>query len=210
MKVPEPNRTWQDEKYQRLLRNDPTAFAELCEQILPHLVAFLQSIFPQQEIHNLEMVAIDVLLRFQAKPEKYDPQKLSLAAYLRMAARGDVLNLLDKNRRRERRLVNLEDLSAESEGNPIEEHFALDEWLEQHTDLSRQELLAALDAELDPSDKDILLLMMEGVRETHRYAQVMGITYQDEMEQRREVKRAKDRLIKQLQRFGQHIGKSGS
>jgi hypothetical protein len=70
--------------------------------------------------------------------------------------------------------------------------------------------LAALDAELDPIDKDILLLMMEGVRETHRYAQVMGIVHQDEMEQRREVKRAKDRLIKQLQRFGQNIGKSDS
>jgi len=210
MKAPEPNRTWQDEKYQRLLRNDPTAFAELCEQILPHLVAFLQSIFPQQETHNLEMVAIDVLLRFRTEPEKYDPQKLSLVAYLRMAARGDMLNLLDKNRRRERRFVNLENLSTEPEENLIEEHFALDEWLEQHTDLSRQELLAALDVELDPSDKGLLLLMLEGVRETHRYAQVMGITHQDETVQRREVKRAKDRLIKQLQRFGQRIGKGKS
>ena len=63
---------------------------------------------------------------------------------------------------------------------------------------------------MDPNDKGILLLMLEGVRETHRYAQVMGIANQDETVQRREVKRAKDRLIKQLQRFGQRVGKGES
>jgi RNA polymerase sigma-70 factor (ECF subfamily) len=210
MTLPEPPQAWQDEKYQHLLRNNPTAFAELCERILPYLVAFLQSHFPQQEMHHLEMVAIDVLLRFRAEPEKYDPQKLSLAAYLRMAARGDMLNLLDKNRRRQRRLVNLENLPVEPEENPIEAHFALDEWLAQHTELSRRELLAALDAEIDPNDKDILMLMLEGVRETERYAEVMGIAGEDETRQRQAVKRAKDRLIKQLQRFGQHVSKRDS
>lgn len=210
MIVPEPNRTWQEEKYQSLLRNHPTAFAELCEHLLPHLIAFLQSQFPHQEAHDMEMIAIDVLLRFRAEPEKYDPQKLTLAAYLRMAARGDVLNLLDKNRRRQQRLVDLEDLNQEPEADPIEAHFALDEWLEQHTDLSRQQVLAALEAELDPNDKDILMLMLEGVRETERYAEVMGIAYQDEKAQRRAVKRAKDRLVKQLQRFGQRISKDQS
>jgi RNA polymerase sigma-70 factor (ECF subfamily) len=207
MKLSEPKRTWQDEKFKRLLQSDPTAFAELCERVLPQLVTFLQNRFPQQDGHHLEMVAIDVLLRFRTEPEKYDPQKLSLVAYLRMAARGDMLNLLDKNRRRDQHLTELEALPVELDENPIETYFALDEWLEQYTDLSRQEVLAALEAELDPDDRGILILMMEGVRETHRFAEVMGIAELDEMAQRREVKRAKDRLIKQLQRFGQRIGK---
>ncbi|NIT57458.1 MAG: hypothetical protein GWN00_14875 [Aliifodinibius sp.] len=208
MDISEPSRTWQDEKYQSLLRNNPTAFAELCERILPHLVEFLRKQFPQQEAHNLEMVAIDVLLKFRAGPEKYDPGKLSLAAYLRMSARSDFLNLLDKNRRREQRLTNIETIGAVPQENPIEDHFALDEWLEQYTNLSRQEVLAALKAEIDPNDIDILMLMIEGVRETPRYAAVMGIADQDESVQRQEVKRAKDRLIKQLQRFGKRISKS--
>jgi RNA polymerase sigma-70 factor (ECF subfamily) len=161
-------------------------------------------------MHHVEMVAIDGLLRFYAEPEKYNPQKLSLAAYLRMAARGDMLNLLAKDQRREQHMVELENLSSELEQNFIEEHFALDEWLAQHTKLSRQELLAALDVELEVIDKEVLLLMLEGVRETHRYAQVMGIADQDEKVQRRAVKRAKDRLIKQLQRFGQRMGKGES
>lgn len=210
MELSEPNRAWQNEKYQRLLRNDPTAFSELCEKILPHLVAFLQNLFPQQDQHYSEMVAIDVLLKFRNEPEKFDPRKLSLVAYLRMSARGDMLNLLDKKRRREQRLTDIERSTTIPEENPIEVHFALDEWLSQYTDLSRQEVLAALETEIDPNDKGVLMLMLEGVRETHRYARVMGISRQDEKTQRQEVKRAKDRLIKQLQRFGQRIGRDKS
>lgn len=210
MKLSEPTRSWQDEKYKRLLQSDPTAFAELCERVLPELVTFLQTRFPQQDGHHLEMVAIDVLLQFRSEPEKYDPQKLSVVAYLRMAAWGDMLNLLDKNRRRDQRLIELDELSVQADENPIETYFALDEWLEQFTDLSRREVLAALEAEIDSNDKAILVLMMEGVRETERFAEVMGIAELDEVTQRREVKRAKDRLIKQLQRFGQRIGKPKS
>lgn len=210
MRLSEPNRAWQDEKYQHLLRNNPTAFAEICEGILPHLVAFLQNQFPQQETHSVEMVAIDVLLKLRAEPKKYNPKKLSLAGYLRMSARSDMLNLLDKKRRRDQRLTDIENITLESKENPVEDHFALDEWLAQYTDLSRQEVLAALEAEIDPADKGILMLMLDGVRETERYAQVMGIGNQEEKFQRQEVKKAKDRLVKQLQRFGQRIGKNKS
>ena len=209
MELPEPNQVWQDEKYQQLLRNHPTAFAELCERVLPHLVTFLQNQFPQQETHNLEMVAIDALLHFHTQPEKYDPKKLNLVAYLRMMARGDMLNLLDKNRRLDQRLIGMENLTNVFEDNPMEAHFALDEWLGQHTDLSRQEILAALDAELEPNDRSVLMLMLEGVRETHHYAAVMGLADEDEVIQKRMVKRTKDRLIKHLQRFGQRISKNG-
>jgi hypothetical protein len=50
--------------------------------------------------------------------------------------------------------------------------------------------------------------MLEGVRETRQFAQVMGISHLDEESQRVAVKKAKDRLGKQLQRFGRRIGKS--
>lgn len=208
--LPEPNRTWQYRTYQRLLRNDPTAFAELCERVLPHLVLFLQSQFPQQDQHRLEMAAIDVMLAFRADPEKYDVKKLSVVAYLRMAARKDVLNLLDKTHRREQRLTDIEGLNIATEENPVEAHFALDEWLEQHTELSLKEIFAALEREIDPDDIAVLMLMAEGVRETERYAEVMGVGHLGEETQRQVVKKAKDRLIKQLQRFGERIRKDKS
>jgi hypothetical protein len=81
----------------------------------------------------------------------------------------------------------------------------LDEWLLEHTDMSLSEILKTLDAELDEQEKKVLMLMLEGVRESSRYAQILGVSQLDKASQRREVKRAKDRLMKKLQRFGQRI-----
>ncbi len=208
MTYSEPDRQWQDELYQKLENNNPVAFAELCQQALPHLVSFLQAQYPQQEQHNFETVSIDTLLKFRTTLEKYHPEKMSLFAYLRMDARGDMLNLIDKNRRIDQRLV---DVDAPSLSLPqlesVESHFALDEWLQEHTELSRQELLEKLEAKLSHDEQQILLLMLDGVRSTKNYAAILNITEQDESVQRKEVKRAKDRLIKKLRRFGKEIGK---
>ena len=84
---------------------------------------------------------------------------------------------------------------------------ALDEWLAEHTDLTKTEILQTLAGELDALDGEILSLMLDGVRETGQYALVMGITGEDVDTQRQLVKRAKDRLTKKLQRFGQRIGR---
>lgn len=196
----------QAELHERIVEQEPTAFAELCQVALPHLVAFLRSGFSGQDPHLHETVAIDLLLAYQRRPEQYDPQKLSLLAYLRMAARHDMLNAIDKQARRQRKLASLDDPLVELQAggrNNIQEAFELDEWLQQHTDLSLQEILEQLSAELDETDERVLLLMLEGVRETARYADVMGLEWADAESQRRDVKRAKDRVMQKLRRFGE-------
>lgn len=202
----------QTELHERIVEQEPTAFAELCQVALPHLVAFLRSEFGRQDTHLHETVAIDLLLAYQRRPEQYDPQKLSLLAYLRMAARHDMLNAIDKQTRRQSRLASLEDPLVELQvggRNNIQETFELDEWLQQHTDLSLPEILRRLSSELDEVDEQVLLLMLEGVRETERYADVMGLEWADVENQRREVKRAKDRVMKKLQRFGERAKNDG-
>ena len=99
MTRPEPSRTWQLERHERILQDDMTAFAELSEYALPHLIGFLQHQFPEQDAHHQEMVAIDTLMAYHFQPAKYNPEKLGLFAYLRMAARGDMLNAIDKQTR---------------------------------------------------------------------------------------------------------------
>jgi RNA polymerase sigma-70 factor (ECF subfamily) len=204
----EPPRERQEQQHQRLLLQDPVAFAEICEGVLPHLVSFLGRQFPQYDAHLREMVAIDCLLAYRQKPDQFDPNKLSLFAYLRMAARRDMLNAIDKQQRRDRRLYDIEDphvqLQLPEQGSPDEE-IDLTGWLAQRTDYSLQEILEKLSAELSATDKQILLLMLDNVRETQRYAEVMAITHLEESEKRRVVKRAKDRIVKRLQRFGQTI-----
>lgn len=211
MTYSEPSQQWQTQQHRHMLRFHPTAFAELCEAALPHLITFLRSQFPYDEPHLHEMVAIDCLLDYQAKPERFDPEKLTLFGYLRMAARRDMLNAIDKKRRREQRLMSIDDPASHLQLSDEEDAKAqaeLESWLQQHTDLSSQEILEALDSELEPADKKILMLMLEGVRESERYAEVMEISHWEEQDMRREVKRAKDRLAKQLRRFGERLDRS--
>jgi RNA polymerase sigma-70 factor (ECF subfamily) len=204
----EPSVTWQVEHHHRILRRDVTAFAELCEIALPHLVAFLQTIFPAHDSHLREQVVIDCLLDYQARPHQYDPEKLALWPFLRMATRRDMLNMLDKQGRYSQRLYPIDDPHIAAQlplVDDIQEALALDDWLQRHTDKPREEIITALQAELEPLDQQMLWLMLDGVRETSAYATIMGLTHLDVTGQRREVKKAKDRILKKVQRFGQNL-----
>ena len=208
MGISEPPFTWQKQCHQRILQKDVTAFAELSEFALPHLISFLQQQFHNQEIHQIEITAIDALMAYRTLPEKYNSNKLSLFAYLRMAARGDMLNAIDRETRRERRQQPIDDPTLQEQLPSLDlltQTGELNEWLETHTKLTRTELLQKLDEDLDKTDKEMLLLMFDGVRDTAQFAEVLGISHLPQAEQQAEVKRAKDRLQKRLQRFGDQI-----
>lgn len=208
MPVAEPSRPWQHQKHEQIVRKDnPTAFAQLAELALPHLVSFLQQEFHQVESHVCETAVIDCLLTYYAAPEKYDPTKLTLFAYLRMAARHDVLNAIDRQNRRKRPLHSLDEPAIQTQlisGVTAESDIPdLANWIDSPNHASRQEILRRFEADLNSSDRQLLLLMLNGVRESEPYAEVLGITAFPLDDQRREVKRAKDRLTKSLTRFAQ-------
>jgi len=204
----EPDRSWQEKTHGQILQQNTTAFAELCEIALPHLVLFLQQRFPQVDAHLHEATAIDCLMQYYGRPSQYDPQKLSLFSYLRMAVRNDMINALAKHGRDKSNLLNIEDPSLQpflSEPNTFAQTDELDRWLSQRTRLSRQQILQAIDDELTRTDKKLVSMMLEGIRDSQQYASVMGLTHLSTSQQRQEVKRAKDRLTKKLQRFGTQL-----
>jgi DNA-directed RNA polymerase specialized sigma24 family protein len=204
----EPDRFWQEQIHKQILQHKATAFAELCELALPHLVVFLQQRFPQYESGLHEATAVDCLMHYYGRPTQYNPDKLSLFSYLRMAARNDMLNTLTRDGRDQHRLLEIDDPTLQpylQEPNTFAQTDELDRWLGQHTHLSRQQILQALDQELSRTDKKLMTLMLNGVRDSRQYAAVMGLTHLDTGQQRREVKRAKDRITKKLQRFGAQL-----
>ncbi len=201
----EPARAWQDQKHQRILQEDITAFAELSEVALPYFVSFLQKLFPNSHPHQCETVAIDCLLNYQRKPKQYNPEKLSLFAFFRMATRRDMLNVLDKEQRVANRLTRLEDVTLHSESSLLSDETILEEWLKQHTNLSHEEILTELDKTFSQQEMDILLLMLEGERSTAVFADIMDIADLDTAVQRCEVKKMKDRITKRLQRLGTNL-----
>lgn len=208
MAFSEPPRDWQDQIHRRILHNDATAFAELCESALPDLVKFLQGRFSEQDSHLCESTAIDCLLQYYQKPKIYNPAQISLFAYLRMAARYDLMSAVAKEQRLLQRLTDLDDL-VDGRHTQDDEHrdpqVVLDDLLQCHTDWSFPAIIKALEKHLDRVEKRCLWLILEGVRDNARYVEVLDLLEMDEASQRVEVKRAKDRLVKKLQRFGASI-----
>jgi len=205
----EPPVDWQNDIHQRIVSGNPTAFSELCEQILDHLVDHL---LKQESGRNNEAlcveVATDTLLKYEQNPDKYNPSKgLSLVGYLRMDARGDLKNALDKEIRRSKKLVAFEDPDvAERIGsrNYVQEATELDEWAEELTGQTAIDLIKELEDELDDIEKRIVAdWIIDGKRDTESIAEILGITGQPIDYQRDEVKKAKDRLKKKLTRFGE-------
>jgi RNA polymerase sigma factor (sigma-70 family) len=178
---------------------------------MPHLEAHLQLRFPLQDDHTRQSVIIDLLLSYNARPTVYDPNRLSLFSFLRMAARRDMLNALSKKRRHNRRVLGDDVIDKHpwsSDENVMLARLALAEWLDEQTNLSFEQVIAELEARLTEEEKNILRLMLDGERSTAQFAEVMGISHLDEPVQRYRVKRMKDRIKKRLRRFGRAIGRN--
>jgi hypothetical protein len=192
----------------RVSIKDPTAFSELCEQALPHLVDFLYNCFPTSDNHLRESAVIDCLLDYQTRPNKYNPDRLPLFSYLRMAVRRDMLNALDKQIRKESRLTSMDDPTAQlyvfDRANK-DHQDDLDGWLQENSSLSFNEILEALDEKLDTLEKEALILMLEGRRESSAYYSILQISHLDDQSARKEVKKIKDRIMKKLSRLGDKI-----
>ena len=147
----------------------------------------------------LSSIAIDLILDLAQRPEQYDPHRLSLSAYLLMAAKRDVLNAIQREQRRAGRTAPLEDVELQLPARNNEYAGGADP--------ADAVVRAAADAEvarelagLSATDREVVQLMMDGERRNDVFAGVLGLHGRPELEQRREVKRTKDRLKKWLQR----------
>jgi len=184
----------------RLVAWDPTAPADLAVEHLGPLVSWLLTTFRTMDPHDLEEIAVDLMMSLAQRPEQFDPSKSGLDAYLRMAARGDLRNAIRNTKRRMRHEVAVDDvelvaLAGNSQGAGEE---AIDV-------LERRESERRVFELIRPSCTDVewrvVCLIVAGERRTRVFAEVLGIADRDGAEQKREVKRAKDRLIKRIRRL---------
>jgi DNA-directed RNA polymerase specialized sigma24 family protein len=186
--------------HHRLLEGDVTSTAEIAELFMPIIIDRLNRRYPNLgDPHLIETAVEDALMNYFERPEQYDPAKLSLAGYLRMSANGDLLNALKREKRRPKQ-ESLEEYVELSNGSA--EHGVKDDFDLEATVFARQSPVWQRLADLlpDPIDQQIVLLMMEGIRDTSVFADVLRISDYPREEQARIVKRHKDRLKKKLQR----------
>jgi DNA-directed RNA polymerase specialized sigma24 family protein len=174
--------------------DDPVAPAEFARAYLDPLVAAVGRRFPGVDPHVVEQAAADALLDLVRHPDRYDPDRRKLRGYLLMAARGDLLNLLNREERHRRRRVSLDDVELTAAGgNEVMGADGLAR-LNDYPSLTR-----VRDALTEP-DRRVLDLMCQGERRWEVFAAALGVANRPRVEWRRTVKRVTDRIMRRLQR----------
>lgn len=189
----------------RALAGDRTVSGEVWERWYTGLVRQLRVKFPVLDDTAIHDAVSDVIFDYIERPARYDPAKAPLDRYLLMAARGDLLNLLQK-RKRQPTVIPLDPVAHDRPArNTVQEDEERENWLRAylHVALSWEEFMRRLGEVLpDPLDREVLDLMAEGERATTRFAMLIGCADLDEAEQRKHVKQTKDRIRARLRRHG--------
>lgn len=190
--------------HNRLLNGDETASADLFDRYMGLLVGALRKSHPRIADHNEALLldaVTDALFEYINRPEIYKPDRKSLRNFLYMAAQGDLLNAW----RREKVAALVEtsldqpvELGQEIGNSVVEKAPGMPPVLAR---IAAAELWQHVQEIVPEAEfQQVLTLMIDGVRETSAYAEVLGITDLPEAAQRKQVKQVKDRLKKRLQR----------
>lgn len=188
-----------------LKSGDDLALVRLCDDYYDKVYTSLCRFYAtmhREEPTLLADVVTDTFLKFSRNPWSYKPEKLSLERFLLMDAEGDLKNEWSKRKRQSKKWGNHVELS-ENIGNREETP------LENMIQKEQATVLDKLLEELFPVEPDFGLaqLMLAGERRTEEYARLLQIEHLDLEQQRREVKRTKDRLDKVIRRKWQKGGK---
>ena len=187
------------ELHRRLLTGDRTASEEVVRLLHASLTQEVSAQFRHTDQHIIWDGVIDAMLDYCARPQQFDAERgVSAQAFLRLAARRNVVNMLRENNggRSAKRRQDMPGLHPVSNlilqvGNLLQK--------EESTQRQRQQT-ALTHALQNPNDQQLLALRLQGVRRTEAFAEILGITHLPIETQRREVKRAKDRIDKMLRR----------
>lgn len=181
-----------------LIDGDFTATARISEQYFEEIVVGLKRKHAAQ-YHDLIITAVgDAFLSYFHRPEQYDSEQSGLKSYLSMSANGDFLNLLQKEKRHTEKIDESVELDAEDAEYIVK---AINNDPPKEVSIQDSPAIQKLfELFSEPIDREISLLLLDGIRETEAYAIVLGITDKSDTEQQKIVKRHKDRIKKQIQR----------
>ncbi|HEX5269304.1 MAG TPA: hypothetical protein VFW33_02400 [Gemmataceae bacterium] len=191
--------------HQRLCANDPLAPADFFAAYLDPLLDRLAAEWPRCDPDLVQTAVHETVMCYSRRPDAYQPARHpDLGAYLRMAARRDLLNLLRKEGRARRKhtarpVVELGEEAGNIPGREDEPPLACERGEEAER---RDAYLRRASEGLTPGERRVLELMLDGERATAAFADALGLTHLPAEEQELEVKRAKDRIKKRLRRGG--------
>ncbi len=189
--------------HHRLLERDPTAAHDLAASYLGPLVDWLSATDAgAPEDVRLE-AAEEALLSLIRDPRSFSPDLQTLEVYLRMSARGDLLNLLRKERRHHRGHISLESVEHSADAGKYlgrDDDPLLPLRISEEAGRIAASVPEAVRRKLSDTDLRALELMLRGERRTSAFAELWELHQLPPGEQADEVNRRKDRLKKMLKR----------
>jgi RNA polymerase sigma-70 factor, ECF subfamily len=197
---------WYTEIHGRLLAGDPTASAELVDRLIDPLSEQLGKRYAKLSVPELLADAVaDALIGYIRNPIQFDGKKRGLFGFLLMSADGDLKNALAKLKRRNQKEISLDDVEVDRLGG----NNAIDD--SSLVAMESQKVAERLDNIFkDKCDRKLVSLIILGVRSTAEFVEILDLHDLSIQEQRRAVKRHKDRIIKRLKRFGKVIDKTNT
>ena len=180
----------------RILRGERDVVEEFVSEALPLLCRRMARRFPQTESEIVNDGVTDALLDYVRRPSSWVPAKgLSLYGFLHLAAWRNVCNLVHQRQR----LCRLE-----CPTDIVHEPYWVstsDSGFELLPGRDRRKILGqVLSLVHDATDRQVLRMQFDGERDSQRFAAALGLLDLPKARQRKEVKRAKDRIAKVIQR----------
>ncbi|HEX2094533.1 MAG TPA: hypothetical protein VHG28_19165 [Longimicrobiaceae bacterium] len=187
--------------HRRLLQGDRTVPEEIARRLLKPLCEEVQRSYPQTDEQVVQDGVIEVVLDYCERPERTEVTSgLQLRRFLAARAWRKVANALRGERRRRSYEARA---AAEGAVGAVEQESPLGRLIREEVEAEReqqvQRLMETLSSE---TDREMLRLRLVGERRTEVFARVLGVEHLPTQEQRRIVKRAKDRIDKVIQRSG--------
>ncbi|RYZ39379.1 MAG: sigma-70 family RNA polymerase sigma factor [Myxococcaceae bacterium] len=179
--------------HERILGKDPTASVDLFLTFMDLLVRTLKrhTRCSDDDAHDS---AIDALFAYLKEPDKFDPLKGGMSAYLVQIARNKAGDRYRSSTARERRE---EKVRVLVEVLPPPPNVSLEEYVEMKQLVER--LVRKIEgAGLNERDLACIRLIITDSRSTESWAEVLGLTHLPQDQMRQVVKRHYDRLMKRL------------
>lgn len=179
---------------------NPAAVADLCRAYLCPLIAWLAARFAGVDPHHRETAVHDALMAYVKKPETYDPAWGSGG----LPADGDAVGPGKPSQARgqaQRRSRGVGRCRRSGGGVELIRGGCLSLELERDEEARQwQAFLDGVAENFTPEERCVLDLMLEGERKTTVYSKALRMEGLSAAEQEREVKKAKDRIKKRLER----------
>jgi CheY-like chemotaxis protein len=178
--------------YERGLAGDPGAVDHLCELVLPMLERSIGGGRTPGQREWIHDAVQDALMEFRADIHHFDPARgVPLRAFLRIAARRNLLNRIDTERRRDLR-------ETSGTGCPMVSPRGAPNY-ERRLDL--RHTVSALWSGLTNIERRVFRLVIQGERSTEVLAHAAEVEHLELIDRRRAVKRITNRLFQRLRRM---------